>query len=762
MVKKRMRITLKSDLCAGSGYSYAGIVDSDICYDSLGIPYIPGRRLKGCLREAAELIGILAEERDALFGKGGSDGVKGIWIENAHIEHYDEIRKELETMSGGLRPYITPQSVLAQFTTVKAQTKIGEDGSADDHSLRFTRTVNHYSPVTEDKETEDKEMVFQAEIALPEDMSEDLEKKLEWCVKALRNIGMNRNRGLGSVRCTLESEPPGEPDADKPILSLEELDDETEVVLQYTIRNTAPLVMSTSNDFKTETYISGRSVLGYFAGRYLQNGHSADDAEFADIFLKNQVKFGSLYPTHFIQKEDRERGEKTIVCQDIYYPAPAYINRLKKTKVYVNVSKEVPGTEEECKAKGIPECYARGNGNQPKRLNGKYVCRKGDRILIKEPATDIVYHHTKKSKKREADDGNLLYTTEVLREQQYFSGEITGKGKYIKKLAAILSSSPIRFGKSKGAQYGTCVLETMRTESLQQGKPFHCQKGTKLLAVLESDGMFLNDCDYTVRCPEVRELIRKALELEEDNKEEVYSELEAATLTGYYGKWNLHRLAVPVVKAGSAFEFALTEDFEAPSDVLWVGENNGEGFGRIRLIENVGKDCRIKEGKETGTPAETPKESVKLMRKILLKEAKNVLMDEAIRVKAEFKNPAALGRVTLMLSESLYKHSKDAFAAYQDYRNRIASIKTKEVKETAENILKEYIYTGDDRTEESLKKNLKYLEKIKELGILYNEFIIEDEKTPTFESEMLELWGEYLMAILIQEKYRLKQQEGQV
>ena len=116
MVKKRMRITLKSDLCAGSGYSYAGIVDSDICYDSLGIPYIPGRRLKGCLREAAELIGILAEERDALFGKGGSNGVKGIWIENAHIEHYDEIRKELETMSGGLRPYITPQSVLAQFT----------------------------------------------------------------------------------------------------------------------------------------------------------------------------------------------------------------------------------------------------------------------------------------------------------------------------------------------------------------------------------------------------------------------------------------------------------------------------------------------------------------------------------------------------------------------------------------------------------------------------------------------------------------------
>ena len=52
----RLIITLKSDLCVGSGYSYAGIIDSDICYDALGLPYIPARRLKGCLREAAELM----------------------------------------------------------------------------------------------------------------------------------------------------------------------------------------------------------------------------------------------------------------------------------------------------------------------------------------------------------------------------------------------------------------------------------------------------------------------------------------------------------------------------------------------------------------------------------------------------------------------------------------------------------------------------------------------------------------------------------
>ena len=84
--KYKLIITLKSDLCAGSGYSYAGIIDNDICYDAFGIPYIAARRLKGCLREAAELIGLSEEEIRDLFGSGGADGVRafilttGIWI----------------------------------------------------------------------------------------------------------------------------------------------------------------------------------------------------------------------------------------------------------------------------------------------------------------------------------------------------------------------------------------------------------------------------------------------------------------------------------------------------------------------------------------------------------------------------------------------------------------------------------------------------------------------------------------------------------
>ena len=50
-----MKITIKllSDLCTCSGETYNSDVDMDVVYDENGIPYIPAKRIKGCIREAA-------------------------------------------------------------------------------------------------------------------------------------------------------------------------------------------------------------------------------------------------------------------------------------------------------------------------------------------------------------------------------------------------------------------------------------------------------------------------------------------------------------------------------------------------------------------------------------------------------------------------------------------------------------------------------------------------------------------------------------
>ena len=48
-----LKIVLQSDLCAGNGESIGNTIDTDVCMDAAGLPYIPARRLKGCLKQAA-------------------------------------------------------------------------------------------------------------------------------------------------------------------------------------------------------------------------------------------------------------------------------------------------------------------------------------------------------------------------------------------------------------------------------------------------------------------------------------------------------------------------------------------------------------------------------------------------------------------------------------------------------------------------------------------------------------------------------------
>ena len=75
----RIKLELLSDLCTSSGDTVSGIIDTEVCYDENGIVYIPAKRVKGCLREAAlELKDALGNEFDEetfinSFGRAGDD-----------------------------------------------------------------------------------------------------------------------------------------------------------------------------------------------------------------------------------------------------------------------------------------------------------------------------------------------------------------------------------------------------------------------------------------------------------------------------------------------------------------------------------------------------------------------------------------------------------------------------------------------------------------------------------------------------------------
>ncbi len=265
-----LRITLKSDLCSASGDGFSLTIDTDVCYDEFGLPVIPSRRLKGCMREAAEYIG--AESIDEIFGVAGSANGGALRIGNAVLENYSSLREQVN------RNEKNAQRILSLFTSVRAMTAI-ENDTAKKESLRFMRTVSRYSPL------DGNETVFTA----PVEADEKYFGQLERICRATRNIGYKRNRGFGAVSCRLT-----EAKADRETAVIGEIaDGEKEYEIRYSIRTDSPVMLPGAIANETDDYIAGTSIMGFFAAKYLKT-HDAD-GKFEEIFLKDNVIFSDLY-----------------------------------------------------------------------------------------------------------------------------------------------------------------------------------------------------------------------------------------------------------------------------------------------------------------------------------------------------------------------------------------------------------------------------------------------------------------------------------
>lgn len=134
-------IELKSDLCAYSGEVYNTSVDTDVVYDTYGFPYIPAKRIKGCIREAAlELkdLGLLTHY-DEIFGvKGNTPSIFS--LSNAKLQNYDSLVNTIKRYKHF--DVCEPQKVLQLYTYTRTQTTIdSETGSAKENSLRTIRVV---------------------------------------------------------------------------------------------------------------------------------------------------------------------------------------------------------------------------------------------------------------------------------------------------------------------------------------------------------------------------------------------------------------------------------------------------------------------------------------------------------------------------------------------------------------------------------------------------------------------------------------------
>ncbi len=726
-MNRELRITLRSDLCAGSGFAYAGVIDQDISYDRNGIPYISGRRIKGCMREAAELIGV--RDVDRLFGEWGSRDRQGIVIGNAYPERYrdigvamDRLRREQDKRLS----YLTPENVLDYFTSVRTQTGLRE-GVAEDNSLRFTRVVGQFD------RSSGEALVFCAPVLFP-DGGKEVEEELEKIALATRHIGLHRNRGLGNVKMEFA---PGMADkaADRGTQEGETREAEgcqakiqkTEIYgakqqtrsdtagkkkIRYYVTNIQPLLLSSERDDVTDGYISGGRVRGALAGEYLRRaGCSDQDEDFAKLFLRDGTIFSNLTPVS-------ETEGQTL------YPAPLYLRKLKKTKDLVNIAVEEPETE------GKEKDF----GNLPKKIRGKYAAEYNGKWLVQEPRTEILYHHRRQGEAQ-------LYFLEALSKEQTFCGEIMVDAGLSDLVLDLLKSARLCFGKSRSAQYGECRLTGNPIVSSSTGtEKKSCRKGAKVLVTFQSDGAFIDAGDkdggengtrnYTVDYGTVRACIAaefnkaagKTVLREDDAGQEaekggtedagdVYGILEAGVAAGYNTKWNLQKPQFPVVRAGSAFGFVLADDLEKyPS---YIGEHQLDGLGKVCIFDLDGAPYFVdkkEENPEEGNAQEKRSEDERVKKEIPDRETEELwsiyryIVRKKLYEKLEYSalskehklniHASALGRLTLMLSESVNESRGERHAAVLAFRklaDRVDSIKAKDTREEIQSFLQKIL-----------------------------------------------------------------------
>ena len=180
MATIKYTIEFFSDWHCGSGLAAGADVDALVVKDRNGLPFVPGKTIKGLIREA--VVNIIAfknenksDKVDKTFGKftDKDDSSKGeAFFTNAELP-----KQEADAIvSNKLQKHL--------YRSV-ASTAINENGIARDHSLRKVEVV---VPCTLEGRILD----------VPADMVADILDGLKY----IKRIGVNRNRGLG--RCKIE------------------------------------------------------------------------------------------------------------------------------------------------------------------------------------------------------------------------------------------------------------------------------------------------------------------------------------------------------------------------------------------------------------------------------------------------------------------------------------------------------------------------------------------------------------------------------
>lgn len=189
----RYEVKFFTDWHCGSGLAAGADVDALVVKDSDGLPFIPGKTVKGLLREAAEDIIAFRSDSDPKLAANLSELLRAAFGYFDGKAEWNGSRPEMTRGSAFFtnaqlpaaeRAAIVADSLQPYLFRTVSSTAIDKEGIAIDHSLRRTETT---VPCTLEGEILD----------LPDDG--DFRTLITDALRYVKRMGQNRNRGLG--RC---------------------------------------------------------------------------------------------------------------------------------------------------------------------------------------------------------------------------------------------------------------------------------------------------------------------------------------------------------------------------------------------------------------------------------------------------------------------------------------------------------------------------------------------------------------------------------
>lgn len=641
MIDYVLQITLQSPLTSAAGEGRVGLVDRDVAFDDLGLPILPGRRLKGLWREAYSDVvdaGTLCGNKlicpERIFGKVGQSPDKDdvcIHVGNAelHKPKASFVKEWLEYFQHpGVESSLQPDDVMQHFTAVRAQTSTDrQTGTALENTYRLTRNLK-------------AGWVFWAPVRFLEPPDAEILTALVLGAAALQHIGTARTRGLGKVRCQFicgltdkvlssstfpavtvdnTADPSQTPeDHETESACVTDQEDVTEQLSQtsedpatdnqdsncdtpthilcyrLTLRESAVIPMSDGdpNTVMTRQEVPGSNVLGAAAWKYLrQQSNSAENDEFRHFFLDGGVRFLTAYPEAI-----DDEPQRTI-------PIPHSIRKFK----------EGANSPEEEKLVDFLELL---DDNQPlddqrkapkKRLDRPYALIWEKNLSTQLVKTERNYHHARaglqaggrsigRALSNQVEGGGAFFQYEAVQTDQTFQGAVLGSMCDLAKLQRWMpNGSLISIGRSRSAQYGQTEFEWIdKTPQELNGR-------VEWDAFLETDAPVANDCLIITTLSALLSVNKQGhpdalfpvcelaniLGLNACDLKLSHSYTRTEIIGGYHTHLRLPRQQVPAIAAGSVFVFTLKkqpeEDRLLKLEHNGLGIRKGEGYGRIAV-----------------------------------------------------------------------------------------------------------------------------------------------------------------------------------